>query len=172
MISRRTACVFTGAAILGLNGRHVLAQQPLAAPKEKAILAISGKISITNQSGAAIFDLAMLEAMGLTTIETMTPWYTSKVKFEGVLMTKILKAVGATGEKLTISALNDYKTEIPVEDFEKFGTILAVKRDGQYMPVSDKGPLFVVYPYDANPELKTQKYFSRSAWQVAKIEVK
>lgn len=172
MISRRTACVLTGSLVLGLGGRPALAQLALAGPKDKTILTISGKISVANKDGAAAFDLAMLEAMGLVPIETMTPWYTSKVKFEGVPMTKLLKAVGATGDKLTVSALNDYKTEIPVEDFEKFGTILALKRDGQYMPVSDKGPLFVIYPYDLNPELKTQKFYSRSAWQVAKIEVK
>jgi hypothetical protein len=172
MISRRTACVLTGSVVFGLSSQPVLAQQALAAPNEKIILTISGKISATNRDGAAAFDLAMLEAMGLVAVETMTPWYTSKVKFEGVPMARLLKAVGASGEKLTISALNDYKTEIPVDDFEKFGTILALKRDGQYMPVSDKGPLFVIYPYDSNPELKAQKYYSRSAWQVAKIEVK
>jgi hypothetical protein len=29
-----------------------------------------------------------------------------------------------------------------------------------------------VYPYDANPELKSQKFYSRSVWQVAKLIVK
>ena len=40
------------------------------------------------------------------------------------------------------------------------------------MPVRDKGPLFIIYPFDANPELKSQTYYSRSVWQVAKIVVK
>ena len=59
----------------------------------------------------------------------------------------------------------------PVSDFAQFNVLLAIKRNGQYMPVSDKGPLFIVYPYDSSPELKTQKYYSRSAWQLASIEV-
>ena len=50
--------------------------------------------------------------------------------------------------------------------------MLALKRNGAYMPVRDKGPLFIVYPYDSSPELKHQKYYSRSAWQVAKMIVK
>ncbi|MCC2664519.1 MAG: oxidoreductase, partial [Geminicoccaceae bacterium] len=45
-----------------------------------------------------------------------------------------------------------------------YPVILALKRDGAYMPVRDKGPLFIVYPYDSSPELKHQNYYSRSAW--------
>ena len=59
-----------------------------------------------------------------------------------------------------------------MDDISKYHTIFALKRDGEYMPVRDKGPLFVVYPYDSNPDLKSQTYYSRSAWQVAKLEVK
>jgi len=47
-----------------------------------------------------------------------------------------------------------------------------MKRDGVDMPVSDKGPLFIVYPYDSEPELKSQLFYSRSAWQVAELIVK
>jgi hypothetical protein len=43
-----------------------------------------------------------------------------------------------------VTALNDYVTEIPAADARKFGVILALKRDGQYMPVSDKGPIFII----------------------------
>jgi hypothetical protein len=30
----------------------------------------------------------------------------------------------------------------------------------------------LIYPFDSNPDLKAQKYYSRSVWQVARIEVK
>ena len=68
------------------------------------------------------------------------------MKFEGVSLDKLMKAVGANGERVVAVALNDYSSEIPIEDFAKYKTILALKRDGEYMPVRDKGPLFVVYP--------------------------
>jgi len=183
MMNRRAALAVglsgLGAAVLykfgpQLTGRGTAqaAVQPLAKPSEKPILTITGRISATNQDGAAVFDRAMLEALGLEKFETMTPWYASKVTFEGVPMAKLLRVVGASGKTLMVRALNDYKTEIPVEDFTKFNVILALKRDGNYMPVKDKGPLFIVYPYDSNPELKTQKFYGRSAWQVASFEVK
>ncbi|HEV2565375.1 MAG TPA: molybdopterin-dependent oxidoreductase [Microvirga sp.] len=144
----------------------------LGAPKERPILTISGKIGVTNKDNTAQFDRAMLESLGLVSIETTTPWYEGKVKFEGVSLDKLMKQVEAKGERVSVVALNDYATEIPMADFAKFNVILALKRNGEYMPIRDKGPLFIVYPYDSNPELKSQTYYARSAWQVAKIEVK
>ena len=75
------------------------------------------------------------------------------------------------GKTVKALALNDYATQIPMEDFAKFGVILALKRDGEYMPVRDKGPLFIVYPYDSKPELKSQTYYGRSAWQLKRLEI-
>lgn len=64
-----------------------------------------------------------------------------------------------------ITAPNDYTTVIPLSDFKKYNVILALKVNGEYMRIRDKGPLFVVYPYDSLPELNTQIYYSRSANQ-------
>ncbi|WVT76298.1 hypothetical protein QM996_29310 (plasmid) [Sinorhizobium chiapasense] len=48
---------------------------------------------------------------------------------------------------------------------------MALKQDGRYMEVADKGPLFVIYPFDDKPELKSEIYFSRSVWQVRTITI-
>jgi hypothetical protein len=144
----------------------------LSAPTGKPILEISGKIHVFNDGETARFDIAMLEGLGMTSFKTVTPWYSGPVTFEGVPMATLLDAVGAFGDHIVVTALNDYTSEIPISDFQEFGVLLALKRDGAYMPVRDKGPLFIVYPYDSRPELRQQKYYSRSAWQVAKIVVK
>jgi hypothetical protein len=170
-VSRRT--VLIGGSSVGCllaAGIPVFASIPV--PSGKTILTISGKISETNVENTAQFDRGMLEAMGMQTIETTTPWYTGPVRFEGVLLEKLMTAVGASGEQVTAVALNDYVTEIPLDDFKKYGVILALKRDGEYMPVRDKGPLFIVYPYDSLSELQSQTYYGRSAWQLAKLIVK
>jgi hypothetical protein len=159
-------------AVIGFAGVQAATAQSLKAPAEKPILTISGKVATTNKEGEAQFDRPMLEALGMVTVETTTPWYTGKVKFEGVPLDKLMKQVGASGERAVVVALNDYSSEIPIEDFAKHNVILALKRNGQYMPVSDKGPLFIIYPFDSKPELKSQTFYSRSVWQVAKIIVK
>ncbi|MFC7692861.1 hypothetical protein ACFQY5_28160 [Paeniroseomonas aquatica] len=50
--------------------------------------------------------------------------------------------------------------------------MLALKRDGNYLTIRDKGPLFIVYPYDTNAELRSPRYYGRSAWQVARLVVR
>ncbi|MDO1582781.1 molybdopterin-dependent oxidoreductase [Rhizobium oryzicola] len=164
-ITRRTLNVgLLGAAGLFLSGT--------AHSQSKPILTIDGLISKNTVDGTATFDRAGLEALGVESFETKCPWYTGPVKFEGPLMSRVLDHVGATGKTLVVQALNDYSTEIPIEDFKRFRVILAMKRDGEYMPVRDKGPLFIVYPYDSDPELQSQLYYKRSAWQVARMTVK
>lgn len=144
----------------------------LAVPKDRPILTITGQIDATNADGVAKFDRSMLEAVGTRSFTTSTPWYEEPVTFEGVPMDELMEAVGATGERLVVVALNDYSAELPMDDLAKHGVVLALKRDGEYMSVRDKGPLFIVYPYDSNEELHHQQYYSRSVWQVARIEVK
>jgi hypothetical protein len=159
-------------ALVGLMGVTAAEAGSLAVPSEKPILTVSGKISETNKDNTAQFDRAMLEALGTVTVETTTPWYNGPVKFEGVSLDKLMKQVGASGERVAVVALNDYSSEIPMEDFAKYNVILAMKRNGEYMPVREKGPLFIIYPFDSKPELKSQTFYSRSVWQVAKIVVK
>ena len=167
-ITRRALALLVFGAAASRVGH---AADRLALPKDRVILSVSGRIEASNRDGFAEFDRSMLEALGTESFETTTPWYNGPVKFEGVRMQKLMQAVGASGKVVTAVALNDYTTDIPIADFEHYGVLLAMKRDGNDMPVRDKGPLFIVYPYDSKPELKSQKFYSRSAWQVSKLEV-
>jgi len=142
------------------------------APLTRPLLTIGGSINGADNAAPVSFDRASLEALGMESIETATPWYNGKVKFEGVPMQKLLDTVKAKGTNVVAIALDDYVSTIPIEDFAKYHVLLALKRDGNYMAVRDKGPLFIVYPYDSSPELQTQKFYSRSAWQVKRIDVK
>ena len=163
--------VLSALAVLGLTCAAARAGD-LPMPTDKTILTISGDISEKNAGDTAIFDRAMLEKLGMVKVVTTTPWYQGPMTFEGIPMDKLMADVGAKGQHLVAYALNDYTTEIPMEDFSKHHAILALKRNGEYMPVRDKGPLFIVYPYDSEPEVKSQIFYSRSAWQVARFVVK
>ena len=169
-IRRRAFVTLAAGGLCAVKVRPAIADQ-LPAPNGKVILSISGKISVTNDNGAARFDRDALEALGLTEITTTTPWYDAPMKFEGIRLDRLMKVVGATGEKLQAKALDDYATEIPIADFESYKTLLALKRNGEFLSVKDKGPLFIVYPFDDNPVLKHQRFFSRCAWSVRRMTV-
>ena len=165
---RTALAVLLGAAMLAAYNVGAVA---LDKPKGNPILTVNGKISVTNADATAQFDRDMLEAIGMVSFQTSTPWYKEPVKFEGVPLAKVMAAVGASGDRVKAIALNDYSAEIPMEDIKKYNVILALRRDGEYMTVRDKGPIFVVYPFDSDPDLKNQKFYSRSVWQVSKLDV-
>lgn len=144
----------------------------LATPQGRPILEVSGSIATKNDGGSAKFDLAMLEKLGVAKVKTSTAWTEGTPQFEGVLVRDLLAAVGATGGTVTAVALNDYKIEIPIADFNKYGVILAYRQDGQELRIRDKGPLWIVYPQDDHPELKTKATQAKWLWQLKELRVK
>lgn len=130
------------------------------------------RLTVESAAGSVTYTRDDLEKMGMVSIKTSTPWNQGVVDFEGVPLATLLKEAGANGTIATVTALNDYSVDIPTSDFTEFGTILAVKRNGEYMPVDDQGPFFVIYPFDSNPVLQGQPYHGRAVWQVKEITVK
>ena len=143
----------------------------LGKPAGTVVLTLRGKLGVTNGAGVADFDMTMLEALPQRNISTRTPWYDGPRKFTGPLLRDVLKAAGAQGSGLRAIALNDYKVDIPVDDALKFDVVLARLLDDKPMPVREKGPLFIIYPFDDKPELRVPQYFSRCAWQLGTIEI-
>lgn len=140
-------------------------------PKGEVILRVTGNVGTPNDGKVAAFDLDMLEALKGRKASMETPWTKGKTEFQGPLIRAILAAAGADGKVLKVKALNDYSSDIPIADAKDLDTILAVRMNSKLMSVRDKGPLFMIYPFDTNPELYNEKYFSRSVWQVMEVEV-
>ena len=130
----------------------------LPAPIGAPILTVSGAIGVTNSTmadgnRAAVFDRAMLEALPKTTIRTTTPWTEGERSFEGVLLRDLLQSLRAKGSSLTVAAIDDYRIDIPMEDFSSFDVLLAYAIDGAALPADDKGPLWIIYPFSSDPTL-------------------
>ncbi len=144
----------------------------LEPPSGRVLLSITGRVGQTNAPQRADFDLAMLDALPQQELVTRTPWFKTVRRFSGPLLRDVLAAAGASGNTLGAVALNDYKVEIPVEDTLAFRVVLATRLDGKTMAVRDKGPLFIVYPYDDSADLRSERYYNRSAWQLRSLDVR
>ena len=144
---------------------------PLAAPQGKVVLSIGGKVTRTNAPDRADFDLDMLAALPQRRLVTHTPWHQGAQAFTGPLLRDVLAQAGAEGKLLIAVALNDYRCEIPTEDTRHYDVVLARLLNGEPMRVRDKGPLFIVYPYDTDARLRSDRYYARSAWQLRSLIV-
>ncbi len=160
-------------SLLGLLAFSAFAapDNALAPPTGKTVLNVSGKIAVKNHSERAAFDMAMLEALPQHSFTTRTPWFDKPVKFTGPLLADVMAAVKASGTTISAVAINDYKISIPVADTLKYEVIVARLIDGKPMPVREKGPLFVVYPFDSAAELRTSTFYERSIWQLKALDI-
>jgi hypothetical protein len=146
-------------------------EETLASPAGPVVLSVAGQVQRTNAPGRADFDMAMLAAMPQRSFRTQTPWYAQPRRFTGPLLRDVLQAARAQGQTLRLTALNDYRVDMPLEDARRFDVIVARLLDDQPMPVREKGPLFVIYPFDDVPALRTATHYGRSAWQLRTITV-
>lgn len=166
---RHLLALAAGAAVAGL-GRPTFAAG-LGQPTGKPVLQIGGKIAVHNVGDQAVFDVAMLEALGTRSFKTSTPWTDGVSSWEGVPLSVLMEAVGATGTVIRATALNDYVADMPMAGLAEEGAILAMRRDGELMPVNNKGPLFILYPFDDRPNLQQQSVYMRCAWQIARLDI-
>ena len=165
--SRRQALTFAAASLaLWVNPARAL-----DAPTGTVVLTVQGRVRMPNDGKRAQFDMAMLEALPQRTLQTKTPWYAQARRFTGPLLRDVLAAAGAQGSNLRLVALNDYQVDMPMEDPMRHDVVVARLMDDKPMTVRDKGPLFIIYPFDAQAELRSAIYYGRSAWQLRTIEV-
>lgn len=156
------AAIFAGAAA---------AAEPLPAPQGEVILTVTGDIEVENGDGAARFDRAMLEALGVVAVRTSTNWTSGPVEFAGPPLRALLSRLGVRDGRLRAAAINAYAVDVPVSDAVEGGPILALTLDGAPMTVRSKGPIWLIYPYDSDPRWQTEEIYARSIWQLDKIDV-
>lgn len=154
-------------ALIAAVSVHFFSSTPVLAAE--VILTISG--TADGKQINATYDLAALQALPVTSFTTSTMWTEGPQAFDGVLLKDILDANGITKGTISATAINDYAIDIPVSDAVVGGPILAYALNGAPMSVRDKGPLWLVYPYDQNIDYQTEVVFSRSIWQLNRITI-
>lgn len=132
---------------------------------DKIILTVVGK-STSNTVHLSDAGLAKLPQKSMT---LQTPWYPTPKKFEGPLLRDVLKLSGIQAGQIRLVALNDYTISIPVSDAYQYDVIVARRLDDKPMSVREKGPLFIVYPFNEHEELRKTDYYRRCSWQLRSI---
>ncbi len=143
----------------------------IGTPTGDIILTVSGNIGVTNENKSTVFDLEMLRQMDPISFETTTIWTEGKHTFTGVSLDTLLSTVEANGSSIAATAINDYRIEIPASDAVPGGPILAYEMDGKLLSRRNKGPLWIIYPFDSKKEYRAEVIYARSIWQLVKVEV-
>lgn len=148
-----------------------MAADPLSAPSGDVILTITGDLPMTNSGDTVTLDHELLRSLGEKSIETTTIWTEGSVTFTGLPIATLLERLGIEEGTLKAIAINDYAIDIPVAEARQEPGLIAYEMNGKEMSVRDKGPLWIVYPFDSDEKYRTETYYSRSIWQLDRIEL-
>lgn len=143
----------------------------LPQPEGEILLEVVGAISRTNAEGVARFDAAMLEALPQQTYRTATIWTEGVVEFSGPALRSVLEAVGADAGQVSAAAVNDYAVTLPASVIEDTVPIIATRMNNEPFSRRERGPLWIVFPYDADPKYNLDAIYAMSIWQLVRINV-
>lgn len=130
-------------------------------------------LEVQSRERTVSYDAAALASLGPVEVTTSTIWTDGLQHFTAVSLESVLANAGIQEGTIVATAINDYSIEIPIAeavlDEDGHGPMIAFLLNGQPMAVRDKGPLWLIYPYDEKPEFQTEVVYSRSIWQLSRI---
>lgn len=113
----------------------------------------------------------MIEALQTSSIVTANHVLSKPTNYKGPVLGDLLNQLGARGDSVFVTALDDYTAELKRSEIEKYDVLLATHENGKMMTIDDRGPFFIVFPFDKYKELRRDLYYNMSVWQIKSIEV-
>lgn len=174
-LRRSGLAILLAAVVAGL----VLAAQP--AKSDPVLL----HLHVPGQPAPLPVTRSALMALPQTRIETSTIWTSGVPVFEGPTLHALLQAHGLLPQPepdspdvsaipdatLRLIALNGYRVDMPLRELGQQAPVLALTRDGALLTARDKGPVWVIYPYDADRAWRSEIVYARSIWQLRDIAI-
>lgn len=146
----------------------------LVAPAHAAdtLLTACGRIGGgVDADGCRRYTRVQFERLPQTSFTTTSPWHRDPMTYTGVSVKDFAQAIEARGNRIRLIALNDYSVTADVDQLVANGAILAHLRNGQPMPIADKGPVFVMFPFSSNAKLRADSIYVQAVWQLSRIEI-
>lgn len=161
--------------------RHIIlafcATLALAMPMAAQTTADSGNteegplLSVTLETGQTVrLDRKTLDGLPQEAFKTSTPWTEGIVEFSGPALKDVLAFAGVKPDRsIAARAINDYQVVFVPHHIEDRVPILATKLNGEPFSRRDRGPLWIVFPYDASGDYRTEEVIALSIWQVVEL---
>ncbi|WP_372654112.1 molybdopterin-dependent oxidoreductase [Halobacteriovorax sp.] len=94
------------------------------------------------------FTIEEVSKLPQTTLAIHDPYSKNKkISFEGIYLSEIYKLYAKkSATKVEVIAINDYKVVIDIEFVKSEKMLLAIKGDGKFLSVREKGPARIVIP--------------------------
>ena len=112
-------------------------------------------------------DLASLDALPNQTVTVLEPFLQESITFTGVGFADLLNAARATGESVTLHALDGYEVTFDAAVLQEPGVLLATQADGEHIDLAAGGPVRLVFPASSEAGEDTDLW----VWSIDQITV-
>lgn len=117
-------------------------------------------------------DEAALAALPQVEFETATPWTLGTHRYRGPTLKSVLAAQQVdSASAIDVAALNGYQQRVDLSLFAKVPLTLVRYQDDKPLTRRNKGPLWLLVPLSAHPDMDVPAIHNNMVWQVIRIEV-
>lgn len=129
-------------------------------------------LSVRLNDAEAQFTDATLSDLPQVSFSTTTLWTQGLISFSGPTLQSVLEVTGFTPdvEAIRLTALNDYSVTMETSLIGQNAPIVANRINGAPFSVRDKGPLWIMFPFDLDIKYRSESFYSLSIWQLSHIE--
>lgn len=154
------------AALAALPGRG-----GAVAAADGVLLTVSGDVARRDGPAGALFDDARLAALPQVTFSTTTLWTPRPQTFEGPPLAAVLEAAGAGAGAIEALAANDYRAQMDRALIGPDAPIVARRIDGRPFGLRQRGPLWIMFPFDDEPAFRQESVYLQCVWQLIALTV-
>lgn len=126
-------------------------------------------LTIHTPTGNVDFRLSDFDALPQQKFRTGTVWTESVSEYSGPALSDVLAMAGLDAKSLRMQAANDYSVIIEREIIEADFPVIVTRIDGNTFTLRDRGPLWLMYPYDDYLRFRSETIFAASIWQLTDI---
>lgn len=159
-MNRRAFALFSAAIATGLASPLRGAAEPL--------LRVDGDI---RDFGGVSPDDADLLAFEQINFATSTVWTVGTPRFSGPSLQMLLEKLGAGPGNLRMTAINDYSIEVTRNLLAPDAPIIANRIDDKAFDRREKGPFWVMFPFDQSSAFQNETTYAACVWQLSRITV-
>lgn len=117
-------------------------------------------------------DEAALAALPQVEFETATPWTLGTHRYRGPTLKSVLAQQQVdSASAIDVAALNGYQQRVDLSLFAKVPLTLVRYQDDKLLTRRNKGPLWLLVPLSAHPDMDVSAIHNNMVWQVIRIEV-
>jgi hypothetical protein len=115
------------------------------------------------------FDLEALDALPQHRFDTSTIWTDGVRQFSGPPLAAVLGAAGLDPQPIQAFASNGYGVTLTFPPGDALVPIVATRIDGAPIGRRERGPLWVMFPFDSDASLRNAEVFGQSIWHLVRL---